>query len=539
MFEDENPNTEEQNENLRQEEETEEFDLDAIYNESFKNLEEGSIISGKVIDITDKEVIVDIGYKSEGILSLNEFKDPSVIKIDDQVDVLLEDKENDDGMVIVSKSKADLIRNWESIVNNYNEGDIIEGTVARKVKGGLMVDIGIQAFLPASLAGVRSPKELGQIVGKALKFKIIKINMPRKNIVVSRKDYVEMEMSQSREKLLAEIEKGQLKKGMVKNITDFGAFVDLGGLDGLLHITDMSWGRISHPSEMLAIGDDVEVVILDFDKTNKRVSLGLKQKTANPWQDVEEKYPVNSKVKGKVVNLVNYGAFIELEKGIEGLIHISEFSWIKRVTDPSEMLAISDVVEVIVLNIDKDNKKISLGLKQIENNPWEDIAKKYTEGSKVKGKVRHLTNYGAFVELEDGIEGLIHISDMSWTKKINHPEEVVKKGDKVEAVIISVDADTHKISLGMKQLTPDPWPGIKEKYATGLIIDGKVSKIMNFGVFVELEPDIEGLIHVSELEDKPSGELTEVYKSGDEIKVRVIKLDDDERKIGLSAKAVS
>ena len=538
MFTDETPNTE-QDTQLEKKEAMEEFDLDAIYGESFKKLEEGSIISGKIIDITDKEIIVDIGYKSEGILSLNEFKNSASIKVGDSVDVLLEDKENDDGMVIVSKSKADLIKNWEALVNNHAEGDVIDGTVSRKVKGGLMVDIGIQAFLPASLAGLRSPRELGQLVGQTQKFKIIKINKPRKNIVVSRKDYVDLEMSQSRDKLLSEIEKGQIIKGVVKNITDFGAFVDLGGLDGLLHITDISWGRISHPSEMLAIGDEIEVVILDFDKTNKRVSLGLKQKTANPWEDVEDKYPVNSKVQGKVVNLVNYGAFVELEKGIEGLIHISEFSWTKRVTDPAEMLAIGDVVEIVVLNIAKDNKKISLGLKQIENNPWEEIAKKYPQGSKVKGKVRHLTNYGAFVELEDGIEGLIHISDMSWTKKINHPEEIVKKGDKIEAVILFVDPQTHKISLGLKQLTPDPWPAIKEKYAPGLIIDGKVSKALNFGVFVELEEGIEGLIHVSELEDKPAGELAETYKAQDEIKVRVIKLDDDERKIGLSTKAVS
>jgi small subunit ribosomal protein S1 len=538
MFE-EKPKTEEQNVNPEGKEVKEELDLDAIYEESFKSLEEGSIITGTIIDINDKEVVVDIGYKSEGILPLTHFKEPSTLKVGDHVDVLLEDKENDEGMVIVSKSKADLIKNWESLINNNKEGDTIEGTVARKVKGGLMVDIGIQAFLPASLAGVRSPKELGQLVGQSFKFKIIKINKPRKNIVVSRKDYIEMEMSQSRDKLLAEIEKGQTRKGTVKNITDFGAFIDLGGLDGLLHITDMSWGRISHPSEMLAIGDEVEVVILDFDKENKRVSLGLKQKTANPWEDVKEKYPVDSKVKGKVVNLVNYGAFVELEKGIEGLIHISEFSWTKRITDPSEMLAIGDVVEVVVLNIDKDNKKISLGLKQIESNPWEDIAKKYPEGSTVKGKVRHLTNYGAFVELEDGIEGLIHVSDMSWTKKINHPEEVVKKGDKIEAKIISIDPESHKISLGLKQLKEDPWPAIKEKYAPGLIIDGKISKVMNFGLFVELEEGIEGLVHVSELEEKPAGELTDMYKPGDDIKVRVIKLDDDERKIGLSAKSVS
>jgi small subunit ribosomal protein S1 len=538
MFEEE-PKTEEQNANPEGKEVKEELDLDAIYEESFKSLEEGSIITGTIIDINDKEVVVDIGYKSEGILPLTHFKDPSTLKVGGHVDVLLEDKENDEGMVIVSKSKADLIKNWEALINNNKEGDTIEGTVSRKVKGGLMVDIGIQAFLPASLAGVRSPKELGQIVGKSFKFKIIKINKPRKNIVVSRKDYIEMEMSQSRDKLLSEIEKGQTKKGTVKNITDFGAFIDLGGLDGLLHITDMSWGRISHPSEMLAIGDEVEVVILDFDKDNKRVSLGLKQKTANPWEDVKEKYPVDSKVKGKVVNLVNYGAFVELEKGIEGLIHISEFSWTKRITDPSEMLAIGDVVEVVVLNIDKDNKKISLGLKQIESNPWEDIAKKYPEGSTVKGKVRHLTNYGAFVELEDGIEGLVHVSDMSWTKKINHPEEVVKKGDKIEAKIISIDPESHKISLGLKQLKEDPWPAIKEKYAPGLIIDGKISKVMNFGLFVELEEGIEGLVHVSELEEKPAGELTDMYKPGDDIKVRVIKLDDDDRKIGLSAKSVS
>lgn len=525
--------------NLSEKDKMQKLELDKIYEDSFKDLKEGSIVSGKIIDVTDKEVLVDISYKSEGTLPLSEFKDPSSVKIGDNIEVFLENKENEDGMVVVSKTKADVIKNWESIIDGYKEEDVIEGVISRKVKGGLMVDIGIQAFLPASLAGTRSPKELNQLLGRSCKFKIVKINKPRKNIVLSRKDYLDVETAKIRDELLKELEKGQTRKGVVKNITDFGVFIDLGGIDGLLHITDMSWGRISHPSEMLAVEDKVEVVILDFNKDNMRVSLGLKQKTADPWDDVEKKYPAGSKVKGKVVNLVSYGAFVELERGIEGLVHISEFSWTRRITDPQEMLAMGDIVEVVVLNIDRGNKKISLGLKQIEINPWEEIAKKYPVDSKVKGKISHLTNYGAFVELEDGVDGLIHISDMSWTKKINNPEEIVKKGDKVEAVILAVDAANQKISLGLKQLIPDPWPKIKEKYAPGLIIDGKISKVANFGLFVELEKDIEGLVHISEVEEKPSNNLNELYKVGDKIKVRVIKLDDNDRRIGLSAKSVS
>jgi small subunit ribosomal protein S1 len=513
--------------------------LDKIYEESFKELEEGNIVKGKVIHISDNEVMIDIGYKSEVILPKAEFKDPSSIQEGDEVDVLLENKETEEGTVQASKSKADLLKNWKEIINNYNEGDVIEGAVAHKVKGGLMVDIGMEAFLPASLAAVRSPKELSNIVGKKYKFKILKINQLRKNIVVSRKHYLDMQLAEDREKLLLELEKGQVRKGVVKNITDFGAFIDLGGVDGLLHITDISWGRISHPSEKLAIGDEIEVMVLNFDKKEMKVSLGLKQKTADPWENIEEKYPAGSKTKGKVVNIVPYGAFVELEKGIEGLIHISEFSWTRRIKDPQEVLAIGDVVEIAVLDIDKESKKISLGLKQTETNPWEEIAQKYPEGSTIKGKVHHLTSYGAFVQLEDGVDGLIHISDMSWTKKINNPEEIVKKGEKVEAKILSVDVDNQKISLGLKQLKSDPWPKIKEKYAPGLIVDGTVSKVANFGVFVELEKNLEGLIHISELEKKPEEDLSEKYKIGDPIKIRVINIDDEERKIALTAKAIS
>jgi small subunit ribosomal protein S1 len=524
---------------VKEEAKKKKLDLDKIYNESFKQLKEGNIVKGEVIHINDREIVLDIGYKSEVILPISDFKDPSSMKIGDEVEVLLENKETDEGAVLASKVKADLVKNWQHIADNCKEGDITEGTVSKMVKGGLMVDIGIEAFLPASLAGTRSPRELSRLIGKKHKFKILKINYPRKNIVVSRKDYLEMELTESRQKLLQELEKGQIRKGTVKNITDFGAFIDLGGVDGLLHITDMSWGRISHPSEKVAIGDEVEVVVLDFDKEKIRVSLGLKQKTSDPWDDIERKYPVGSKVKGKVVNIVPYGAFVELEKGIEGLVHISEFSWTRRVSDPQEMLAIGDIAEAKVLNIDKGSKKISLGLKQTEVNPWEKIAEKYSEGSKIKGKVHHITSYGAFVQLEEGIDGLVHISDMSWTKKISHPEEIVKKGEKVEIVVLSVDPENQKISLGLKQLTSDPWPQIKEKYAPGLIIDGKVSKVANFGVFVELEKDLEGLIHISELDRPPDIDLSQLYKTGDDIKVRAIDIDDKGRKIALSTKAVS
>lgn len=399
-----------------------------------------------------------------------------------------------------------------------------------------MVDVGVEAFLPASLA-ILGGGNIGQLLNQTLNFKIVKINKARRNVVLSRRDVLQKEREESRRKLFDELKKGELKKGTVKNITDFGAFIDLGGIDGLLHITDISWGRISHPSEIVAIGDEIEVVILNFDKENMKVSLGLKQKTPSPWEKVEEKYPLNSRVKGKVVNILPYGAFIELEKGIEGLVHVSEFSWTRKITNPSEVLAIGDVIEAVVLSIDKDNRKISLGIRQTEANPWLELESKYPVGSKIRGKVRNLTDYGAFVEIEDGIEGLIHISDLYWIKKVNHPEEVLKKGERVEVVVLSIDKDNRRISLGLKQLIPDPWPEIVKKFPVDSIIEGKITHIVTFGIFVELEKDIEGLIHISEMELSPE-ELKTAFTVGDTIKVKVIKLDEGQKRIGLSTKGI-
>jgi small subunit ribosomal protein S1 len=442
-------------------------------------------------------------------------------------------------MVVLSKKKAERIAGWKNIIDNYNEGDVIKGRATKKVKGGLMVNIGVDAFLPASQSTLKPPIDLNSLLGKELDYKIIKINKPRKNIVVSRKEVLAAEREEEKQKLMDELEVGQLRKGMVKNITDFGAFINLGGTDGLLHITDMSWGRISHPSEILAVGDEIEVKVLDFDKDSMKVSLGLKQKTANPWEEVASKYPIGSKVKGKVVNIVAYGAFVELEKGIEGLIHISEMSWTKRINHPSEVLAIGDTVEAVVLSMDTDSQKISLGLKQLEANPWLDAPVKYPVGSTIKGKVKNLTDYGAFVELDENIDGLIHISDISWTRKLSHPSEVLKKGQKVETTVLSVDQENMKIALGLKQLQDDPWPAYIEKYKIDSTVEGTVTKITNFGIFVEFDKDLEGLIHSSELSDEQAGNLEEKYKVGDKIKAKIIKIDNESRKIGLSTKGLS
>ncbi len=515
----------------RQRMETDE--LARLYDATVKDLEEGQIVKGKIIEIRPAEVVVDIGYKSEGIISIKEFAEPEKLKVGDELEVLLETKENEYGCVVISKQKADKLQGWERIISTYKEGDIIEGKASRKVKGGLMVDIGMEAFLPASLAGLKTYSKLDEMIGQKCEFKIIKINRVRKNIVLSRKEVIRQRLEESRRKLLSELEKGRLVTGTVKNITDFGAFIDLGGLDGLLHITDMSWGRLSHPSEMLAIGDKVEVVVLDFNKETNRVSLGLKQKTLNPWEEADKKYPVGSKVKGKVVNIMPYGAFIELEKGIEGLVHISELSWSKRYSHPNELLAIGDVIEAVVLDMDKNNQKISLGIKQLEADPWVEAETKYGVNSRVKGKVRNLTDYGAFVELEDGIDGLIHVSEMSWTKKVNHPKEILKKGQKIEAVVLAVDSRSRKLSLGLKQLLPDPWPKIAQTYKAGFQTTGKITKITNFGIFVELEKDLEGLLHISELEARSAAELESKYKVGGKIDVEVIKLDEVQRKIAL------
>ncbi|MEA3560534.1 MAG: 30S ribosomal protein S1 [Candidatus Omnitrophota bacterium] len=504
-----------------------------LHENKWSDLKEGQVIKGTIVDITAKEVIIDIGYKSEGIVSIDEFSQGVSLKVGGEVEVLLESKEDEEGLVILSKKKANQVQNWEDISRKCNEGSIIEGKVFRKVKGGLIVDIGMEAFLPASQASIRPTSNLDQFIGRVLKFKIVKTDRRRKNVVLSHRDYLLEEKKHLKEKLLGEIEKGQLCKGTVKNITDFGAFIDLGGLDGLLHITDMSWSRISHPSEILAIGDEIEVLVLNFDKENGRVSLGLKQKSPSPWTDINKKYPVGSRVKGRVVNIVPYGVFIELEKGIEGLVHISELSWTRRISHPSEILAIGDVVEAVVLSVDEAAEKISLGIKQVEINPWLEVKERYKVGAEVSGKVRSLTKYGVFIELETGIDGLLHISDIFWTKRINHPSEILKKGEKVKVKILAVDQETKKISLGLKQLEPDPWPDIVKKYEVGSMVTGRITAITDFGVFVEIAKGIEGLVHISLTAAKQPSQLEEMFKVDDKVKVKVVKADKQERKIAL------
>jgi len=514
----------------------ESFNLEEAYGKTFRKLLEGDIVKGKVLAIGAKDVYIDFGYKSEGIIQKSELADMPDLKIGDEFDVFVESKENEDGLITVSRRKAEKMQGWDKISATCQEGDFIEGKVSRKVKGGLMVDVGIEAFLPASLVALKGFGNVNQLVGQTLLFKIVKMNKPRKNIVLSRKDAIMKEREAAKTKIMEELKVGELRKGLVKNITDFGAFVDLGGIDGLLHITDMSWGRISHPSEMVAIGDTIEVVILNFDKESMKVSLGLKQKTDNPWKEIENKYPIGTRIKGKVVNIMPYGAFVEIEKGVEGLVHVSELSWTTRVNNPQDVLAIGDMVEAVVLSSDIPNQKISLGIKQIEPNPWLEIKEKFNPGVKVEGKIRNLTDYGAFIEIEGGIEGFVHINDMSWTRKINNPKEFMKKGQNVEAMILAVDADNQKISLGIKQLTGDPWSEIVKKYSLGTNVEGVITKITSFGIFVELEKDLEGLVHVSELDLEPSANLEESCKVGDKVSAVVIKVDETERKIGLSVR---
>ena len=513
------------------------FDLASAYAKTFRSLGEGDIVKGKVIAVGKKDVYVDFGYKSEGIIPIAEFnKDKAVVNIGDEFEVLVESKENEDGMIVVSKKKAEKTQGWNRIVNQCKEGDVVEGKVARKVKGGLMVDIGMEAFLPASLVALKGFGNVNQIMGQTLKFKIVKMNKMRKNIVLSRKDAIMKERDEAKDRLIGELKLSELRKGLVKNITDFGAFIDLGGIDGLLHITDMSWGRISHPSEVLAIGDTVEVMILNFDKQSGKVSLGLKQKTESPWKDVEEKYPLGAKIKGKVVNIMPYGAFVELEKGVEGLVHVSELSWTSRVNNPADVLAIGDIVEALVLSCDKESQKISLGIKQIESNPWLEIKEKFPPGTKTEGKVRNLTDYGAFIEIEGRIEGFVHVNDMSWTRKVNNPKEFLKKAQKLEVMVLAVDSESQRMNLGIKQLTTDPWPQIANKYSLGTAVNGAITKIASFGFFVEIEKDLEALVHVSELGLDPSAKLEDNFKVGDNVSAVVIKVDEAERKIGLSLK---
>lgn len=496
----------------------------------------GEILKGKIVEINKEYAVIDVGLKSEGLVPIEEFMDPEELELNAETEVLLDKTEGSDGQIVLSREKARKFRQWEYIISNCTEGSIVKGKVIRKVKGGLMVDIGIEAFLPGSQIDNKRIKNLDDFIGEIYDFKILKINIERKNIVVSRRELLEEERASKKVELLELIKVGDLRKGVVKNITDFGVFLDLDGIDGLLHITDMTWKRIRHPSEMVNLGDELEVMILSIDKDKGRVALGLKQKDNNPWEEIEQRYPPGTRIKGKIVNLVSYGAFIEIEKGIEGLIHVSEMSWTKNVTDPSEVVNIGDEVEAIVLSIQKEEGKISLGIKQTEHNPWEDVESKYPVGETVSAEIRNLTNYGAFVELEPGVDGLIHISDISWIKKISHPSEVLKKGDKVQSIILSVDKESKKITLGIKQLTSNPWETIERTYPVGALVKGVVTKITAFGIFVQLENGIEALIHVTELSDQPFGKVEDVVSKDDEVVAKVIKLDPEHKKISLSIK---
>lgn len=508
-----------------------------MYEATLKNIAEGTIVPGKIIDIRENEVLVDIGYKSEGVIYANEFKDLETLKPGDQVEVFLETLEDEQGMVVLSKRRAEQQRNWDRVLANYVEGSTIVGTIKGRVKGGMIVDVGVDAFLPGSQVDVMPMRGGDDLMERELEFKIIKINRERRNIVVSRRELMEERRREQKKVLLSDIKIGEMRRGVVKNITDFGAFVDLNGMDGLLHITDMSWGRINHPSEVVKVGQEVDVMILDVDREKDRISLGLKQNLPNPWDDIERKYPVGTRISGKIVNLVPYGAFVEIEEGVEGMVHVSEISWTKRVAKASDALALGQVVDAVILNINKDEQKISLGIRQTEANPWMRVQERYPIGSRVKGVVRNFTSYGAFVELEPGIDGMIHVSDMSWTRKVNHPSEVLKKADEVEAVVLEVDPAQQRISLGLKQAQHDPWSSIAGRYQVGQLVKGKVSKLASFGAFVEIEEGIDGLVHISQISDERVQKVRDALQPGQEVEARVIKIDAVERRIGLSIKA--
>jgi small subunit ribosomal protein S1 len=513
--------------------------MEEALKQSDKRFAAGQIVKGTIIEVRPKEVLVDIGYKSEGSVPGNEIEDIKTVRIGDEIDVLIEKLEDKDGMVVLSKEKAEFKKNWDKILTICNEGGTIAGKVKAIVKGGLLVNIGVEAFLPASQIDIIPPRNLQGYVGNTYDFKVVKINQERQNIVLSRRELIEQERSERRAKLLAEMTPGDIRKGTVKNLTDFGAFIDLNGLDGLLHITDMSWGRIGHPSELLKVGQELDVVVLDINREKERVSLGLKQKMANPWDSIEHKYPVGAKVKGRVVNLVPYGAFVELEPGVEGLVHVTELSWTKRIAKPSDVLKPEQEIEAVVLGINREEQKISLGIRQLESNPWDRAQEKYPPGTKVKGKIRNLTSYGAFIELEEGLDGMIHVSDISWTRKINHPSEVLKKGDEVEAVVLEVDKTNQRISVGVKQLSEDPWTNIDHYYKVGDLVSGKVTKLASFGAFVGLQHDIDGLVHISQVSEERVDKIKNVLKVGQDVTARVIKIDKTDRRIGLSIKAAN
>ncbi len=510
--------------------------MDSLLKDQIADLIPGKLIKGKVIGFAGDDVVVEVGLKSEGLIPKEEFEGVEV-RPGEIIEVLLEGLEGEGGLIQLSKRKADRMLSWQRIVDTTKEGDVVEGIVTRKIKGGLLVDIGVPVFLPASQVDIRRPGEIGEYMGRKVRAEILKIDLERRNIVISRRKLIENERDSAKKRLLETLKEGDIVNGTVKNIADFGAFVDLGGIDGLLHITDMSWSRINHPSEVLKIDQKVEVKVLNIDREKEKIALGLKQREASPWEEIEKKFPVGSRVNGAVVNIMSYGAFVRLEDGIEGLVHISEMSWTRRVNHPSEMVQPGQEVDVVVLEINKDKQEISLGMKQTEVNPWELVGEKYPPGTMIEGKVRNLANYGAFVEIEPGIDGLLHISDMSWTKKVTHPNELLKKGDSVKCVVLEVDRDKQRISLGQKQLTEDPWlNAIPEHYKPGMVVRGQVTKITNFGVFVELEQELEGLLHISELADHKVENPQDVVKPGDEIDVKILRVDRADRKIGLSLK---
>ena len=512
---------------------------DLLAQSSFDKLKEGAIVPGIITEIRQNEVVVDIGGKSEGLVPAHEFLDIGELQIGSTIEVLVQKLEDKNGAPVLSYDLAEQKKNWDNILTKFPEGSVAAGRVKAKVKGGLIISIGVDAFMPASHIDVQPPKNLDQYVGQTYDFKVLKINLDRKNIVLSRRELIEEQRHQKRRDLLESIQPGQIRKGVVKNITDFGAFIDLDGMDGLLHITDMSWGRISHPSEMLKQGEEVQVMIIEVNREKERVSLGLKQTTKNPWDDIEHKYPVGAKVRGKVVNLVPYGAFVEIEPGVEGLVHITEMSWTKRITKPSEILKVGQELDAVVLGIQKDEQKISLGIRQLEPNPWDMVRHNYPIGARVRGKVRNMTTYGAFIELEEGIDGMVHVSDMSWTRKINHPSELLKKGDEVDAIVLDVDPQQQRISLGMKQLVVDPWSDIDSFFRIGDVVQGTVTKITSFGAFVELANGIDGLVHISQITEDRVDKVKDVLKPGQAVTARVIKIDRDERRLGLSIKAAN
>ena len=504
----------------------------------FKN---GSLIEGTISAVKGDDAFIDIGYKSEGAVSVSEFGTDATVKVGDKVTVMLVQLENEKtGMVELSKRRADEKIRWEKILERYVEGCVVTGTIKSAVRGGLLVAIDdVEAFLPGSQVEVAPVKELEPYVGQTYDFKVIKISNERRNLIVSRRELIEGTLAEKKAELLGSLQKGEVRKGRVKNITDFGAFIDLDGLDGLLHITDMSWGRIKHPGEILKVGEELDVMVLDVDRDRERVSLGLKQTTENPWNTIQEQFPVGARVAGKVVNLAAYGAFIEIAPGVEGLVHISEFSWTKRVARASDILNIGDEVQVVVLSVDIDNQKIALGIRQTQDNPWDTVQERFPVGSKVNGKIRNFTAYGAFVELEEGIDGMIHVSDMSWTRKINHPSECLQKGQAVEAVVLDVNSKEQRISLGLKQAQTDPWSDIAAKYAVGSTVKGKVSKIASFGAFVELEDGVDGLVHISQISDQRVEKVKDALEVGQEVEARVVKVDRGERRIGLSIRAMT